>query len=102
MTHQVVVTKAALQDMEEAAIWYENQTSGIGHKFLSVVNAGFEIISKHPDRYPYADSEKRRRKYLLPSPFRSYLIIYTIDENTVTVLAVFHTSRNPSIWQSRD
>lgn len=30
-----------------------------------------------------------------------YAVYYRIDPNQITVLAVFHTSRDPSIWQGR-
>jgi toxin ParE1/3/4 len=30
-----------------------------------------------------------------------YIVLYREDPGEVVVIAVFHTSRNPSIWQSR-
>jgi plasmid stabilization system protein ParE len=30
-----------------------------------------------------------------------YVVLYREDQGEIIVIAVFHTSRNPSVWQSR-
>ena len=102
MKYRLRVTAAAFADMEDAAIWYENQRTGLGQKFLSAVKKGFDTIQSFPERYAFADDKKVRKKYLLPAPFRSYMIIYHLNDDLVTVTAVFHTSRDPRQWQSRE
>lgn len=101
MRYRLKITAAATEDMEDAAIWYENQRSGLGQTFLIAMKKAFDVIRSNPERYPFADEGKMRKRYLLPSPFRSYMIIYFIEDDLITVNAVFHTSRDPNVWQSR-
>ena len=102
MNFDLVVSAAAYSDMESAAIWYEDQSQGLGHKFLQEVKDAFKRIQASPERYPLAESEKKSRFHFLKSPFRSYKIIYQFTGKAITIIAVFHSSQNPNIWQARN
>ncbi|MEL7530390.1 MAG: type II toxin-antitoxin system RelE/ParE family toxin [Bacteroidota bacterium] len=102
MSFRLVISTAAVADMEAAAIWYEDRQTGLGHKFLAEIRKGFQNVQSSPERYPYADEDKEWRFHLLAAPFRYYKIIYQIKADQITVVAVFHTSQDPEIWQARD
>ncbi|QKJ65103.1 type II toxin-antitoxin system RelE/ParE family toxin [Flavobacterium sp. M31R6] len=57
-------------------------------------------LRENPYSFAVKYNEVRCRK-ISKFPF---LIHYTIDEElkTITVFAVFHTSRNPEIWKKRN
>lgn len=52
MTHDFVVRPEAEADIDEAYVWYERRTVGLGDRFLDAVGATLEIIQKEPLRFP--------------------------------------------------
>ena len=86
--------KTAEDELAEAYAWYEEQKPGLGKKLYKEVNHYFELIIKNPHLFPVRYKEEIRITALKKFP---YLIIYWIDESkqTVFVISVFHTSRNP-------
>ena len=87
-------------DLREASLWYEDQQSGLGRRFLKVVKAQIKALSKNPKaiaiRY-----DNMRCTVLNVFP---YMVHFFIDEEnkTLVVSAVFHTSRNPEALKSRN
>ncbi len=102
MKYRLQITAAATTDLEDAAIWYEDQRAGLGPKFLRAVQKGLSVIQSAPNRYIFADDSKTRRRYLLPAPFSTYMIIYYTEDDLITVSAIFHTSRDPKRWLAED
>lgn len=97
MTFRVVFRRAALEDFEEAASWYEGQRAGLGEEFAAEIDAAVERAADDPHRFPIAQGEIRRsvaRRF----PFSVY---YRIRGDRIVVLAVFHARRDPSVWQRR-
>ena len=84
-------------DLTEAYLWYERQRIGLGEEFLSSVDACIESIRRHPEMYPLVH-KNYRRSMIRRFP---YAIYYEYVEAAITVLAVFHTSRNPEKWRQR-
>jgi plasmid stabilization system protein ParE len=84
-------------ELIDAAIYYEQQRPGLGFRFEREIDALFERISANPLQFPEVD-EGRRRALLRPFP---YGVFYTVDQDQVTILAVFHLRRNPDVWKSR-
>ena len=104
MSFTYQLTQAAENDIYEAFLWYEEQQAGLGGALLGDLERAFETIAAHPKRYPIIS--KDRRRFLLKamgSRFGAYLIMYRVDETekTVTIVALIHSSRNPSTWESR-
>jgi plasmid stabilization system protein ParE len=88
---------AAQEEFEEAARWYETQRAGLGANFIRAVEAVVSTIAQSPERYPVAEGDVR---YALVSRF-PYSVYYRVRTDRISVLAVFHTSRNPERWQRR-
>jgi plasmid stabilization system protein ParE len=87
----------AEEDLKETVIWYENNKKGLGARFLLAVDAAVQSIVRYHQAYPLV-YKNYRKKIIRRFPFQ---IIYTIEENNIEVLAVFHSSRNPDEWKSR-
>jgi plasmid stabilization system protein ParE len=92
------VTSAAQRDLVEAYSWYEAQAHGLGKAMIATVDAAFDFIQRHP-RLPRITLRDLRRLHTKRFP---YVIYYTIpDEETVRIIAVFHTARDRRNLTSR-
>lgn len=84
------IEEIARNEINDAYLWYEEQSAGLGDKFLKALSRAFSAIQKSPSGYEQFD---RHRQYPLKKfPFT---ILYEVTEETLYVDAVFHTSRNP-------
>jgi plasmid stabilization system protein ParE len=97
MTFPVVFRRAAQAEFDEAAAWYETQKQGLGIEFLAAVGRALDLISKRPELYPIVDGEVRRA-LVLRFP---YCLYYRVKRDHVVVVAVFHATRNPTMWRRR-
>lgn len=89
----------AFKDIQEAVEWYELQLKGLGQRYKIQTIKSINSLKKNPFVFSVKYNDIRCRK-IEKFPF---LIHYVIDENikTITVFAVFHTSRSPEIWKKR-
>ncbi len=96
MRFQLKIDTDALNDIQETFEWYETQLKGLGLRYKTQAKKQINSLKKDPYLFSIKYNEIRCRK-IEKFPF---LIHYLINENTktVTVFAVFHTSRNPEIW----
>ena len=97
MSEAVKFTRAAQRDFDEAIEWYEKRSSGLGVKFTLAVRAILERIGKYPELYAVVESDVRQA-IVLGFP---YSILYRIRARDIAVVAVFHSSRDPAVWQRR-
>jgi plasmid stabilization system protein ParE len=88
---------AVRDEIEDAHEWYEQRQPGLGSDFLDEVQRVVEEFSANPSRYGFADSDIREG---LLNRF-PYAVYYRVLADRIRVLAVFHTARDPSRWQSR-
>ena len=88
------ILQTATADIQESYDWYEEQSIGLGERFVREVDEYFSLISENPLQFAVQFSEKYRFALLRHFPFR---IVYRVDENNecVYISAVFHTSRDP-------
>lgn len=97
MSLPLVFRSAAQTEFDEAAAWYEGQKPGLGNDFVAEVQQVLGTIANHPPRYPVVLGDVREALV----PRFPYCVYYRVKTDHVVVLAVFHTSRDPSIWQGR-
>ena len=97
MSLPIVLRAAAQDEADEAARWYEGQRAGLGADFVAELQRVLDVISAQPGRYPVAAGDTREA----PLSRFPYCVYYRVGRSRVAVTAVFHTSRDPSIWQSR-
>jgi plasmid stabilization system protein ParE len=97
VTLPVRLRRIAQAEFDEAADWYESRRTGLGLRFVRAIQQALAELADHPHRW--AEVEPGIRE----SPVRRwpYFIYYQVHADHVLVLAVFHASRNPLIWQSR-
>lgn len=97
MSRRLVFRAAAKAEFNDAAAWYEEQRVGLGADFIAEVQQALDLIANAPGRYPVAHGDVR---VVLVRKF-PYGVYYRVKPDRVVVIAVFHSSRNPAIWQSR-
>ena len=97
MAAELILSPEAEEDIAEAYAWYEVRRAGLGEELLSCVDALLEAICRTPAMCPVIH-ETYRRGLVRRFP---YGVFYETGQNTVTVYAVFHTSRDPQKWRQR-
>lgn len=93
----LVINPLAEDDLAEISAWYNNQRPGLGDDFLVRVDETLEFIQGNPELQS-KEFEELRIKLIRPFP---HIVVYRIDATQITVVAVYHTSRDPRGWQSR-
>ncbi len=78
-------------------MWYEQQQSGLGARFLDVVDRVFQRIRDMPLQFPPI-SVDIRRALLHTFPFAVY---FRAIDDAIVIFAVLHLRRDPRIWRSR-
>ena len=97
MSSIIVLDPEAELDYEEGYNFYESRRLDLGEEFADAVEVVFDRIASTPKFYPIAYRHTRRGG-VLGSP---YCVYYQIESTHIRVVSVFHTSRDPKIWQSR-
>jgi len=77
--------------------WYEAQREGLGEEFLLCVEDVYEAIQEKSFAYSCIHRNIRRA---LTRRF-PYAVFYIIEDQTITILNIYHCRRNPRLWKSR-
>lgn len=97
MSLPVVFRRAAQAEYDAAVDWYEQRRTGLGTAFEAAVQRVLDQLAGQRDFYP-AVFQDVREALVTGYP---YCVYYREDPGQVVVLSVFHTARDPSIWQGR-
>lgn len=87
----------ARAEFDSAGDYYEAQRRGLGKDFVAKVRAVFQRIRANPRLHAVVYRDVRKA---LVEQF-PYIVLYREVGNEVIVVSVFHTSRDPAVWQSR-
>ena len=103
MTDPLIRTEPeASSEVEQAALWYEQQRRGLGGEFLEAIDSALEFISRFPRAgVPVPDVPLDlpvRRAPVRRFPFQ---VVYLELPGTIRVLAFAHDRRSPGYWHSR-
>lgn len=102
MTLPIQFSAEASAELDDAAIWYDEQRAGLGDEFLDVVSETLDTLATWPHSGAplddvAADLEVRRA----PIARFPYHVGYIVLDDRVRVLAVAHDRRRPSHWAPR-
>ena len=97
MSPPVIVDPEAQAEFDEGYDYYESKRGGLGETFADAVQVVLDRIGQMPriHRVVFADI---RRAVVRGFP---YCVYYREEASLIRVLSVFHTSRDPTIWQLR-
>jgi len=87
----------ARKEFFQAANYYEEQVVGLGDIFIDEVGNVLEVLEQYPSSGTKITSTERR---FLVSRF-PYGIVYTVDDNLITIFAVMNLRQKPGYWKSR-
>ena len=97
MSYSLEIRPDALSDIAEAAAWYEERESGLGIEFARAIREAIGHLASNPLAH------RLRRwnvRWFLPSRF-PYRIVYRVQGELITVIAVLHTARHNRHWKER-
>ena len=84
-------------ELRDAVVWYEHQRKGLGSEFILCMDEAVERIRRGPENFPKI-YKNIQRAVVKRFPFA---VFFEIEKSDIRVLAVFHSRRDPSRWQSR-
>lgn len=97
MARTVEYHDGALQDFNASVDWYASRSQHAALGFVAAVDAAIEQVVLNPERFPRAS---RRSQYcrLTRYPFR---IIFRVQGESITIIAIAHAKRSPGYWWRR-
>jgi len=87
----------AEEEMTEAAIFYQEQSQGLGIVFLDDVQRTIDRLRDNP-MLGQTLVDDLRRGLLSRFPFS---LIYAIESESLLIVAVAHQHRRPEYWRGR-
>ena len=84
-------------DIESTFDWYETEELGLGREFLDQLREAYNRMLENP--FAFQDLRLGIRRALTRR--FPYAIYFTVNEDTILVLAVLHCARDPAEWQQR-
>ena len=85
------------QELEAAALWYEQRQPGLGTDFLDEYQAALGQILSEPERWRKIRGDNRKLNFRrFP-----YAIVYSLQGEDVFIKAVMHLHRRPFYWAHR-
>src|SRR5262245_59635770 len=101
MNWRVEIRPEAVEDVREAALWYESKETGLGRAFGGEISRGWDALAISPllarRRHP-----SRNVRWCIPKRF-PYRVIYEVFEERkcVVVVTVLHAARHDRRWRRR-
>ncbi|HET8865338.1 MAG TPA: type II toxin-antitoxin system RelE/ParE family toxin [Gracilimonas sp.] len=87
----------ARKEFFEASEYYEEQVIGLGDDFINEVEKVLIVIEQQPSSGTKITKTERR---FLVSRF-PYGIIYSVQDDLITIFAIMNLKRKPGYWESR-
>lgn len=99
MQFDFFVSAIAQKEIRKSFNWYEEQSDGLGLRFVNAIDHAVNSISKNPEVY---QNRKGNTREFVVDQF-PYIIVYRFvkKENRIYILHIFHTSRNPKLKYRR-
>lgn len=97
MSRKVTFRREARTEFREAARRYESARAGLGERFTTLVLETVARIVAMPERFAVLHADCRRA--LVPD--FPYAVFFRLVGQKIRIVSVFHTSRDPAVWQQR-
>jgi plasmid stabilization system protein ParE len=91
---------AARAELDAAVVWCrDHRTAGVAEMVLTDISDAILQIAELPDAWPVSRIDSRVRVRYLHR--LRYGLFYVVDRESVTIVAIAHTSRRPGYWLDR-
>ena len=97
MSLPIILRRLAQAEFDDAADWFEARVERGGQAFTAAIRATLDEIHANPKMWPEVYGSIREA----PVSGYRYAVYYRVEVQRITVLSVFHTSRDPDVWKSR-
>jgi plasmid stabilization system protein ParE len=88
-------TSAALAELRQSTLYYEEQENGLGVVFLDEIDAVVERILANPHAWhPLSPRTRRCRTHRFP-----FGLIYQIRSDEILITSVMDLRRDPARWR---
>ncbi len=87
----------AVDDVDGAFAWYENEQAGLGERFLEAILDQLDRIQENPE----AHAILYRKTRACPIRGFKYVIYFRLLDDRINIVAVQHGHRNPRAWRRR-
>ena len=87
----------AERELNDAALYYESESPGLGSKLLDEIEDHIDRIVANPKAGQKIRGEVRRR-VLRKFP---YGILYSVKDSGIRILAIMNLKRKPNYWVGR-
>lgn len=95
--YSLEISEEAEKDFDSSYEYYYEESPIVADAFFQRINVSLEIIKKSP--LLFREIHNTLRRFIVKQfPF---VIYYQVVGNTIKVMAIFHSSRNPKIWTGR-
>lgn len=95
MRYSLKLSLDAEHDLFESYSRYESKMSGLGERFLLNIDNALDEIRENPKLFQVRFNKNVRGYTVSNFP---YLILYILKNNSINVIAVLNTNRNPANW----
>ncbi len=94
---QIVFRQQARSELDKAGDWYERERAGLGLEFFAEIDHLLQRTANNPEQFPilYRGTRKAVARRF------PYCVYFRERNQHIVVVAVFHSARNPAVWQSR-
>lgn len=98
MTRPLLLEPAAQRDLADGLAWYEiHSPPKIADEFLGSISDTLDRVEASPLQFPEERGDVRKAIV----PHFPFIILFVPLTDVIAVIAIFHTSRNPAIWEER-
>lgn len=99
---KVRVLSPALEEIAQAAIWYDAQRARLGDAFWQAVDSLLQRIEENPLSFSASEfaTAKFDLRYAIVWRF-NYVVHFLIETDEVVIISVAHASRRPGYWLGR-
>ena len=87
----------AVEELTEAALWYESKEPGLGVRFRDEISNIISRIAEDPMLWREREGGYRR----VNCPVFPYFVAYIIRGEAIVIVAIGHGHRKPDYWKSR-
>lgn len=98
MKYSIIIEENALQDIQDAIDYYDEQQFGLGEKFENNIHRSIMAMAKNP--FYQVRYDQIRCFPLKKFPYMIHFELQATD-CVVRIIAVFHTSQSPKKWHKR-
>ena len=94
---KVKISPYAELDLQVSISYYNEQKEKLGSEFANEVNDTFIRIVENYEQFPRILKDMRKaRMHRFP-----YNVFFVYENQTIYILGIFHTSRNPELMKRR-